>query len=175
MTDNELLRLLQQNPEKGLEAVVRQYSAYVMKIVYTRLGDVCTREDMEETVSDIFLLFFQSGQKNGFAYSSLRAFLSVVAARHCISVFRQKCRQPGIVPLDEVPEPACPAPMEDTGLKEALTKLDDVDRNLIIRRYFFGQKSKEIAAEMQMKPNTVDKRLSRALVKLKQLMEEDDQ
>ncbi|MBQ7012867.1 MAG: hypothetical protein IJN11_02985 [Oscillospiraceae bacterium] len=175
MTDNELLLLLQQKPEKGLEAIVRQYSAYVMKIVSTRLSDVCTKEDMEEAVSDIFLLFYQSSRKEGFVCRSLRGFLSVVAARHCISVFRQKCRHPAAIPLDEIAEPACPPPMAETGLHEALAKLDGTDRALIIRRYFFGQRSKEIAAEMQMKPNTVDKRLSRALVRLRRLMEEDDQ
>ena len=47
MNDTQLTKLLKDDPQKGFEAVIRQYSAYVMKIAYTRLRDVCTREDIE--------------------------------------------------------------------------------------------------------------------------------
>ena len=47
MNDNELLDLLKKEPQRGLSAVVRQYSAYVMKIAYVKLGEVCTNEDKQ--------------------------------------------------------------------------------------------------------------------------------
>ena len=65
MEDNELLGLLKNSPQKGLAAVVKQYSAYVYKIAYTRLGRVCSREDIEEAVSDIFMRFFLASQNDG--------------------------------------------------------------------------------------------------------------
>ena len=58
MNDKELLRLLKAEPERGLAQTVGQYSAYVYKIAFTRLGEVCSKEDIEEAVSDIFLAFF---------------------------------------------------------------------------------------------------------------------
>lgn len=65
MEDNELLGLLKNSPQEGLAAVVKQYSAYVYKIAYTRLGRVCSREDIEEAVSDIFMRFFLASQNDG--------------------------------------------------------------------------------------------------------------
>ena len=59
MKDKKLLSLISENPEKGLAETLDMYSAYVMKIVRTRLGDVCSNEDIEETVSDIFMIFFE--------------------------------------------------------------------------------------------------------------------
>ena len=88
MTDDELLRLLKADPQNGLTKVVLQYNAYIMKIARMRLNDVCTNEDIEEIVSDIFLKFFQFGCKNNFDISSVKAVLSVIATRHCIDVFR---------------------------------------------------------------------------------------
>ena len=64
MTDIEIIALLRSSPQKGLAAVFDRYSAYVYKIVYTKLGDICTNEDIEEAVSDIFFKFYQSVQKD---------------------------------------------------------------------------------------------------------------
>lgn len=176
MTDEELTALLKTDPKQGLAAVVGQYSAYVMKIARTRLGDVCAWEDMEEAVSDIFLIFYRKGRETGFEIRSVRAFLSVIAARHCTDIFRKKCRDGGTVPLEELAEePHSDDFTDGYALAEYLQRLDPTDRQLIMRRYFFGQKSREIAAELHMKPNTVDKRISRALAVLRKMMEEDAQ
>ena len=58
MTDNELIMLLKNDPEKGLSEVVGKYSGYVYKIAYGKLSGVCRREDIEEAVSDIFMKFY---------------------------------------------------------------------------------------------------------------------
>ena len=75
MTDEQLLELLQNSPQQGLEEVVKRYSAYVMKIANTKLHDICTKEDIEEAVSDIFLIVFRNGQKCNFNIHSLRAYI----------------------------------------------------------------------------------------------------
>lgn len=175
MTDDQLLELLQSDPQQGLEAVVKRYSAYVLKIATTKLRDVCTKEDIEEAVSDIFLLVFKSGQKCGFKMKSLRAYISVIASRHCINVFNKHIKKSKIIPLDEIAETAASEDkvFEDNGLAEALHSLGEPDEFIFVRKYFFGQTSKEIASELNMKPNTIDKRISRGLIKLRKLLEEE--
>lgn len=39
MKDIELLTLLKNDPERGITKAVEMYSAYVLKIAYTKLGD----------------------------------------------------------------------------------------------------------------------------------------
>jgi RNA polymerase sigma-70 factor (ECF subfamily) len=48
--------------------------------------------------------------------------------------------------------------------------LGEPDREIIIRKYYFGQKSKEIAGVLNLRENTVDKKISRGLKKLKILL-----
>ncbi|SFC99491.1 sigma factor-like helix-turn-helix DNA-binding protein [Ruminococcus albus] len=139
MNDTELIGMLQSSPQSGMAALIKRYSGYVFKIVYTKLGGLYTEQDMEEAVSDIFLRFYRAGEKDGFRIRSLRGLLSLIAERHCIDV------------LKELGEP---------------------DTTIFIRKYFFGQRSSDIAREMKMNANTVDKRISRGLVRLRKMLEE---
>ncbi|MCR5020845.1 hypothetical protein [Ruminococcus sp.] len=72
-----------------------------MKIAYIKLGSICTTEDMEEAVSDIFLKFFNTGKNSGFAFESVRGSLSLIAGRHCVDVFRSRVKREKDIPLDE--------------------------------------------------------------------------
>ena len=153
MTDIEIIALLRSSPQKGLAAVFDRYSAYVYKIVYTKLGDICTNEDIEEAVSDIFFKFYQSVQKDNREIHSLRGYLSLIAERHCIDVFRIRKNHIEPISYDEA--------------------LGEPDTTIFIRKYFFGQKSSDIALEMNLKPNTVDKRISRGLIKLRKILKEE--
>lgn len=173
MSDKELIQLLKQDPEKGLEAVVIRYTAYVMKIARTKLDNICTQEDMEETVSDVFFAFYRQGQKCGFEIRSLRAYISLIAERHCVDIFRQRVRQDSTIPLDDVAATlACPESGDYDMLAEAIKQLGEPDTSIFIRKYFYGQRSANIAKEHHMKANTVDKRISRGLIRLRKLMEE---
>lgn len=176
MADKELLELLRRDPERGLAEAVGQYGGYVMKLAYARLHSVCTREDMEEAVSDIFLKFYESGQKSGFDMQSVRGSLSVIGGRHCIDVFRKHCRRQPDVPLEEIMD-ILPDKQSDaigqSALAEAIRLLGQPDESIFLRKYFFGQTSAEIAQELDMKPNTVDKRISRGLVKLRKMLKEE--
>ena len=174
MSDKELIELLKRSPEQGLAAVVIRYTAYVMKIVRTKLDNICTHEDMEELVSDIFFSFYRQGQKCGFEIGSLRAFISLIAERRCIDAFRQRIKREDTVPLDDADAESASADSYDHDmLAEEIKKLGEPDTSIFIRKYFFGQKTADIARELHMKPNTVDKRISRGLVRLRKIMEEE--
>ena len=175
MTDKELLALLRDEPQRGLAEAVGKYSAYVLKIAYTKLGGLCSREDIEEAVSDIFMAFYKSGQSCGFEIRSVTAYISLIAERHCLNVFRKHKRQAGSIPLDELENvlPSKADPYTGAELSDALCRLGEPDTSIFVRRYFFGQKSEEIAKDMDMKTNTVNQRISRGLKKLRKMLEEE--
>ncbi len=173
MEDKELIGLLKSEPQRGLEQTVRKYNAYVYKIARTRLGSVCAKEDIEEAVSDIFAAFYFSGRKTGFEMDSVIAFLSVIARRHCCNVFLRQSGKADDLPLDELENILPDRPDEDmSAVTNAVDSLGEPDRSIFIRKYFLGQKNKDIAKELHMKTNTVSKRISRGLLKLKEILEE---
>lgn len=177
MSDKELIELLKRDPEQGLAAVVVRYTAYVLKIASTKLNGVCTREDIEETVSDVFYLFYRQGQRCGFEIRSLRAYLSLIAERRCVDVFRRRVKCETALPLDDETAGCLRADDEEDGdytlLAQCIKRLGEPDTSIFIRKYFFGQSTADIAAELDIRPNTVDKRISRGLAKLRKMMEEE--
>ena len=174
MEDKELLRLLKYSPQEGLAAVVKQYSAYVYKIAYTRLGRVCSREDIEEAVSDIFMRFFLASQNETTQIRSVCAYLSAISQRHCINIFNRQIRRSPEVPLDEIENTVCDDITAESNyeLIDAVQSLGEPDSDIIIRRYYFGQPVSEIANDLHIRSNTVSQRLSRGLKRLRKILEE---
>ena len=172
MNDEQLLGALRSDPQKGLEAVVRQYSGYVLKIARVKLGDVCTREDIEEAVSDIFLKFYKAGSERGFELRSVRGLLSVIAARHCTDIFRVKKNAVETVGFDELENLiAEDKDMNVPDLAAAVKSLGEPDSFIFIRKYWFGQKNADIARELGMSPGALNTRVSRGLDKLRKILE----
>ena len=174
MDDTQLTKLLKDDPQKGFEAVIRQYSAYVMKIAYTRLRDVCTREDIEETVSDVFLKFYYAGNERGFDIPSVKGLLAVIAQRHSTDVFRRMSKSEETLDFNELENIIADTNSADDEerLIEALKQLGETDCNIFIRKYYFGQKNKDIAKELGIPAGTLNSRISRGLEKLRKILEE---
>lgn len=173
LSENDILELLRKDPGSGLEAVVRNYSGYIMKIATVKLNSVCSKEDIEETVSDIFMIFFNSAKSRDFNIKSIKAYISVIARRHCINVFKKHCKKEELVDLDDVENFVYDESQiynsEHEELIKALHELGEPDEEIFIRKYFLGQKSREISKELNIRTNTVDKKISRGLDKLRQI------
>lgn len=175
MTDKKITALMRSSPERGLEEAVLQYSGYLLKICRIKLTGRCTPEDIEEAVSDIFFKFYLYCKKNADSLQTVRGLLSVIAARHCNGILRKSYKTPDTVSLDEL-EYTIPDDTDrsegDEDLANALHRLNKTDEEIFLRKYFFGQKSSEIASDLGLKTNTVDKRISRGLEKLRTILKE---
>lgn len=73
-------------------------------------------------------------------------------------------------PMEEVPEKGSEDDREDLDLRQALLKLNEEERRIVILRYFEEEKLDNIARIMKLKVNTVKSRLYRAVEKLKKYM-----
>lgn len=176
MNDAELMALLKADSEKGLRAVIDKYSAYVYKIAFSKLGSVCRREDIEEAVSDVFAYFYRYAQKEGFELPSVKAYLAVIAKRHCINLYKKRLGGEEHISFDESQEYIGEADSSNElhrELIEAIKRLGEPDSEIIMRKFFLGQKSREIARDLKLKTNTVDKKISRGLKKLKTILEQE--
>ncbi len=178
MDDRELIGLLERDPESGIRQLMQQYAALAYSVVAGRAGSAAGAEDIEECVSDVFFEIYQKRNRYDPEKGTLRAFISVVARTRAINLFRKPVRETGRRADGE------PAAESETGFEEAvidveerrnlvktIRRLGEPDSQIIFRKYYFGQKSKEIAADLGMTPSAVDTRLSRALGKLRSMLE----
>ena len=171
--EKELLSRLLQTPEQGLEVIMDHYMAFVYTIVHGKLSGVCKKQDMEECVSDIFFEVFRTRSLIDLEKGSLKAYLAVLAKCRAIDVFRRHKGNAGDVSLDEFDHDwiASKDSVTDSEMGDILVgeikALGEPDSQIIIRKYYFGQHAKAIARALGLKENTVNKRASRALAKLK--------
>lgn len=169
--------LLIQHPEKGIEKIMDQYIAFVHTIVYGKLSSVCSKQDIEECVSGIFYEVYLTRNLIDLEKGSLKSYLAVLSKRTAIDVFRKLRSNVDSVFIDEFEHDwiASDADIEKVVIDnetsdlliQGIKALGEPDSQIMIRKYYFGQSSKIISGALGIRENTVNKKVSRALVKLK--------
>lgn len=76
--------------------------------------------------------------------------------------------------LEDIPEEGAPDEIADPDLQQALSRLDDEERRIVVLKYFEEEKLQTIARVMDLNVSTVKSRLYRAVEKLKRYMEPGD-
>ena len=180
-TDTEFLEMLREQPEKALGELINCYGGLVYAIVRGKLAGTCQREDMEECVSDIFYEFYSIKGQIDLQKGSLKSFLAVIAKRRAIDAFRKLSSHSSranalafadVGPIYNTDDAEISTVSHETRseLITGIKALGEPDSEIFIRRYYFGQSSKEIGKALKLKPNTVDKRISRGLNKLRSIL-----
>ena len=178
MEDSDLLHLLKSEPENGVAQFLAQYASMIYSIVSGRTREVASEEDIEECVSDIVFEIYQKVNTIDLEKGSLQAWTSVVARNRAINLFKKKARERERTgPSENLDLQASTTDSEQSVLHaderrrliEAVKDLGEPDSTIIIRRFYFGQRSKEIAKDLGMTVSAVDTRLSRAIMKLRSM------
>lgn len=179
MQDVELLTELQSNPEQGLGYLIDQYANLVYGIIFGKISTVGTAEDVRECISDVFLEFYQQISKVDLEKGSIKAYLAMIAKYKGIDLYRKlvrlACHKIDVYDDEfEQLEDANADIEQDMIRKEekkilldAIDSLGEPDKEIFIRKYYMGQKTKEIAEALNLLDNTVDKKVSRGLKKLR--------
>lgn len=180
--DKKLLDLLKNKPEKGLEKLINTYSGLVYTIIYNKLNQYLPVQDIEECVSSVFYEVYKNRSEIDLSKGTLRAYIAVVSKRRAIDLFRKNSKHvTNLVPLEiqdlesgAVNRVFSVEDEVDTETKDMLIQavkaLGEPDTEIFIRKYYLGQNSKEISGLMGIKQNTIDKRLSRGLSKLRSIV-----
>lgn len=180
LSDHEIVRLLVERPEEGLEKLMNQYIGFIYTIVYGKLSGDCSQQDIEECVSDIFYEVYKAKSAIDLEKGSVKSYLAVLSKRKAIDTYRKHRNDTEQILLDEFDHEWIAS---DINVEEAVTDraasgilIDEIkalgnpDSQIMIRKYYYGQSTKTIAKALDLKENTVDKKVSRALIKLKQAL-----
>ena len=177
LDDKDLYTLLMQNPEKGLGKVMDKYMRFVYSIVYGKLSGIAGKPDIEECVSDVFHELYRSRASIDWEKGSLKSYLAVISKRKAIDAYRKIQAKPEAFSLNEYESDIFPSNADveksviDSEMSDILIReiraLGEPDSSILIRKYYFDESSKTIARALHLKENTVNKKVSRALAKLK--------
>lgn len=161
--------------EQAMQKVICRYSRLLWSIVGAVLSQVGTAEDMEECVADVFIDLWEHPQKYEESRGSLKGWLSVIARNKAIDRYRQKTKIQTI-PLEETVLAEMgmePESEKEEGLRGALAKLTEEEKEILLRRYVYQQKPKEMAVALALSVKQVENRLYRIKAKMRKQMEQE--
>ncbi len=178
MNDEKIVNAIKAGDEGAIAQVMDKYSRLLWSVVSAVLKNAGTEQDAEECVADVFISLWQSPGQYDAGRGGLRTWLCIKARSRAIDRYREISRR-SVLPLEDVlpaAELGMDERLEDDEARRALGAAVDTlgakDRDILIRRYYYEQKPREIAIALDIPVKQVENRLYRSKQKLRELMAE---
>lgn len=179
MFDKALIKLIKTDVEKGISVLIDQYAGLVYTVVKNKISGVCTSQDIEEVVSDVFVSFYQQIDLVDADKGKLSAYLITIAKRRAVDRIRRSCSGYDISSYDdgylEISDSFCMENDTEKGelyrcLIDEINALGEPDSTIIYHKYYLNESAKQIAEHTGLSSDNVRKRQQRALEKLQNKM-----
>lgn len=171
MTDKELIRKVQSGHKEALNMIIEKYYDEIYRFCFYLTG---YETDSYDIAQEVFLKFIR--YVDSYQFKNLKGYLLIIARNLCCDFFRRK---KDTVCIEEAAETG----KEDTRidgvedrilLKEALLKLSEEQREVIILRIYEEFKFMEISKMLGCNLSTVKSRYHLGIKKLKKIMEQEE-
>ena len=170
------------DPDAGTEQLIKQYSGFVFALARGIMADTCDSSEIEDCVAEVFIKF-QSKAASFSPEASIKTYLGVIARNTALNCVRGKrvCESiDGEDFLLEIPdgtdiaEEVAKKQLAEAVLKE-IERLGPPDSEIMFRKYYLGQSSKQISEATGLTVSNVDTRAHRAVAKLRSIFGGDPQ
>jgi RNA polymerase sigma-70 factor (ECF subfamily) len=182
MDDAALYQLLIDDPETGLRLCIDRYYPAVRTVCASILRR-CP-QDAEECINDSFLQLWRTvGSLQ--EPQQLRAYLCCIARNLALSRYRALAaagRHTAEMPWDALPEDAAAedadvllameAHADAEALQKAVLSLKEPDREMFVRKYYYMESVRAIAAHFEVSERAVEGILYRSRKRLRRMLEE---
>lgn len=171
MDSEKLSRKLKENDESALEEIIDRFTPLVSTIIYNLSNGNLSTSDIEEVTADTFISLWYNREK--IQPDKLKGYICCIAKnkakdklkslnRHKTVNIEEMDFEDGLV-VSEIIE----SKIVTEALKDALQKIGDPDREIMIRHYYYYQSSTEIAKRTGINNETVKTKIKRAREKLR--------
>ena len=174
MKDDEIVRLLKNGKERGLEALIDKYAAYVGTIIRRIILPAMSENDVEELSADVFIAVWKN--PGNLTAGNLKPYLAAAARNKAMSRLRTAKQWQ---PIDEEFltaegdfESEADKRLLAEALSAALNEMEAPDREILIGTYYYCRSLKESAAELGITEGAAKTRLFRARERLKKILTE---
>lgn len=173
MNDISAIAGIKAQNEHIIHEIIVKYSKLLWPIVSAVLKNVGTEQDVEECVADVFIDLWENPDKYDAQRGTLKTWLCMVARCKAIDRYRTLSKH-CTVPLEGAMMVSRMG-MQDAMLQEetkrelaaAVNALADVEKDILIRRYYYEQKPGEIAKALNLPLKQVKNHLYRSKQKLR--------
>lgn len=172
MEPEKIVALLQSGDQQGAEELLRHYTPLLRYVIAPILKDPRDREEcLSETAMRIWEKIGQYDTEKG----SWMAWLTAIARNTALNRLRQTQRHQAeeVQELSDSgadPEAQLLRRERQKALKKALSTLQEPERNIFYRKYYYLQSTAQIAAELGTSERSVEGKLYRIKQKLRKAL-----
>ena len=176
MEEQLLLDRMRQRDETALEELMKEYEAFLIRVVSQILVPYMTMEDVQEVVSDTFYSVWRRADALDLTKGTLRAYLAASARNGANNKFRGFRGELPLQEYDMVETESLFDRMEQKEksriIGEILSEMKEKEREILIRYYYFYENTTTIAVKMNLRVNTVKSLLRRGRKKMEKRLRE---
>lgn len=176
MRDNLIISRIRASDEGAIAYVMEKYSKLLWKICSAVLKNVGNEQDVEECVADVFIWLWQFPDQFDSTRGSLKSWLCIHARSKAIDRYR-KLSNYRAISIDDVMVIGRICVQDYTihisrreDLAAAINTLSAIEQEILIRRYFYEQKPRDISIALEMPVKQIDNYLFRSKQKLRRVL-----
>ncbi len=204
VSDEKIIQAIRNREEQVISMVMRKYSKLLWKVTSAILINASSVQEVEECVADVFIYLWLYPEKYEPEKGKLSSWLCMVARSKAIDRYRSIIRKQeisieesykkfpsktgeqkeyslydmvfqmyGIVRMVE-PLAKMVAEEEKETLFACIETLEELKKEILVRRYYYEQKPKEIALALDMPKKQVENCLYQTKQKLKKKIEQNN-
>lgn len=167
----KLLMHLKSRRRNSINRAIEVYTPYLSTVLYNLVGNGLPKEDIEEIVSDVFIMLWKNAEYIDLTKGTLRSYIAATARNFAFKRLKKNIQYTS---LDEIELPdernfaqEC---TDSDALWDAVILLGEPDNEIFVRYYKFNEKLKDISRATGLNISTVKSKLSRGKRKLKRFL-----
>ena len=175
MNDETIITAIRAGSEEAIAHVITKYSRLLWSIAAPILSSA-SEQDVEECVADVFIHLWRNADKYDPARGRLKVWLSVLARTKALDRRRALTRREDL-PLNDALPAGSPGILDDLLVQEgkhtldaAIDALNEPEREILVRRYYYDQKPREIARALDLPVKGVENHLYRTKCRLREVL-----
>ena len=182
--DQDIIELLVRKDQRGVELIAQRYEKLIRYIAVTILQNRET--EVEECINDVYMKLWEHGVQYDYEKASFKTYLKAITRNTALNYLRKLRKLEELEGMDETntlqseyidyynsPEQKMIFQEEVQVLNHILRELKKKEKELVLRRFYYLQSTKQIAQAMRMSENAVDSKLSRLRKKIKKRYEKE--
>lgn len=175
VTSENFIKHLKKKREEALDYVIDNYIGIVKAVIYNTLKSYNDPQIIEECTSDTFLGAFENAKQFKGNEEDFRKWICTIAKYKAIDKQRKLYKVPRLYEIDETIDSVKSAEEEflmktsSEELLKMISKLDQLDQDILTMKYFLNMKNEEIAQHHGLSKAAIDNRLYRGKKRLQQI------
>ena len=169
--ESKLLRQLKRKQESSINQAIEIYTPYLSTVLYNMVGNGLSKEDIEEIISDVFVMLWKNAEYIDLEKGTIRSYISTSARNFALKRLNRKSEYTSIddVELSDITN-FTDDYSQNEQLWKAVMKLGEPDNEIFVRFYKFDEKLKDISKATGLNISTIKSKLSRGKRKLKRIL-----